>query len=283
MLDFVKSPLNYTGGKFKLLPDIIPLVPVDVNRFIEPFGGGFNVGINTEADELIYNDLCKPVTELLEYFSSHSIEDILSYIDETIEEWGLVKGDKVSYIKFRDFFNNNSRINKLPLNLYVLVCFGFNNMVRYNKFNKFNIPIGVNGFNDSMRSNLVSFVERLGEYKISFSSVDYRVLFRELDLNNNDLVYCDPPYYITDAVYNKIWDKRAEIQLYKQLDKLNNDNIRFMLSNVTNNSNKTNDILVNWLENNNLNVSYPSINYDGFDPYNTKVKGKTVEVLVRNF
>lgn len=32
---FIKSPLNYVGGKFKLLPQIIPLFPTNINRFFD--------------------------------------------------------------------------------------------------------------------------------------------------------------------------------------------------------------------------------------------------------
>ena len=28
--ELIKSPLNYTGGKFKLLPQILPLFPLDM-------------------------------------------------------------------------------------------------------------------------------------------------------------------------------------------------------------------------------------------------------------
>lgn len=61
---FIKSPLNYVGGKFKLLPQIIPLFPTNINRFFDLFGGGFNVGINVSSQETIYNDLCLPVVQL---------------------------------------------------------------------------------------------------------------------------------------------------------------------------------------------------------------------------
>ena len=38
-MDFIKSPLNYTGGKFKLLPKIMPLFD-EAETFIDLFGGG---------------------------------------------------------------------------------------------------------------------------------------------------------------------------------------------------------------------------------------------------
>ena len=57
--NYIKSPLNYTGGKYKLLKQIIPLLPDNINTFVDLFGGGFNVGINVKANKIIYNDTCK--------------------------------------------------------------------------------------------------------------------------------------------------------------------------------------------------------------------------------
>ena len=55
-MNYIKSPLNYTGGKYKLLPQIIPLFPSKINTFVDLFGGGFNVGINIDANNVIYNE-----------------------------------------------------------------------------------------------------------------------------------------------------------------------------------------------------------------------------------
>ena len=60
---YIKSPLNYVGGKHKLLPQILPLFPKNINTFIDLFGGGFNVGINVSAKEVVYNDLNLPVVQ----------------------------------------------------------------------------------------------------------------------------------------------------------------------------------------------------------------------------
>ena len=45
----IKSPMNYVGGKYKLLPQILPLFPKNIETFVDLFCGGFNVGINVEA------------------------------------------------------------------------------------------------------------------------------------------------------------------------------------------------------------------------------------------
>lgn len=40
LMEYVKSPLNYTGGKYKLLPQLLELFPKQVNIFVDLFAGG---------------------------------------------------------------------------------------------------------------------------------------------------------------------------------------------------------------------------------------------------
>lgn len=60
----IQSPLNYTGGKFKLLPQILPLFPGKIDQFVDLFCGGCNVGLNVTANKVIYNDLDENVINL---------------------------------------------------------------------------------------------------------------------------------------------------------------------------------------------------------------------------
>lgn len=60
-----KSPLNYVGGKYKLLPQLLPLFPKDINTFYDLFGGGGNVFINAKAKHYVYNDIDTHVSDLL--------------------------------------------------------------------------------------------------------------------------------------------------------------------------------------------------------------------------
>jgi len=39
----IKSPLNYIGGKYKILNQILPLFPENINCFVDLFAGGCNV------------------------------------------------------------------------------------------------------------------------------------------------------------------------------------------------------------------------------------------------
>lgn len=101
---YIKSPLNYTGGKYKLLPQIIPLLPEKVDTFVDLFGGGFNVGINVAADHFVYNDKCAPVVELLRNFYTHDSEYIHGKVLDIITEYGLSRSDINGY----EYYGTNS-------------------------------------------------------------------------------------------------------------------------------------------------------------------------------
>ena len=74
---FIKSPLNYTGGKFKILEHILPGFPAPVNRFVDLFAGGLNVGINAEANVIYANDQITYLIDLYEFFRSTPVDVLL--------------------------------------------------------------------------------------------------------------------------------------------------------------------------------------------------------------
>ena len=79
-MDYVKSPLNYTGGKFKLLPQLLEIFPKDINTFVDLFAGGGNVAVNVSAKRIVYNDAMYQVPEMLQEFKSVGVERCLEQI-----------------------------------------------------------------------------------------------------------------------------------------------------------------------------------------------------------
>ena len=69
---YAKSPLNYTGGKYKLLPQLLEKFPKHFDSFVDLFGGGFNVGANVECETIIYNDKQKEVARLIKLFYKYN-------------------------------------------------------------------------------------------------------------------------------------------------------------------------------------------------------------------
>ena len=51
------SPLNYTGGKYKLLPQLLPHFPKGVERFVDLFCGGCNVGLSCGCSKVLFSCL----------------------------------------------------------------------------------------------------------------------------------------------------------------------------------------------------------------------------------
>lgn len=51
--ELVKSPLNYSGNKYKLLPQILSLFPNDIDTFYDLCGGSGTVLMNVKANKYI--------------------------------------------------------------------------------------------------------------------------------------------------------------------------------------------------------------------------------------
>lgn len=281
-MNYIKSPLNYTGGKYELLPQILPLFPQKINTFYDLLGGGFNVGINVNCNKVIHNDLLKPLSDLMCYFNNNTIDDILSYIENTIKKYNLSKSNKNSYIEFRENYNKT----KSPIDLYILSCYSFNYMIRFNSKMEFNMPVGIRHFSPSLKSNIINFKSRLESINVEFLSKDFKDISID-DITSSDFVYCDPPYLISNATYNEKrgvdgWGETSELELLGFLDKLNERDIKFALSNVIKHKGLTNNILMNWMEK--YNVTYLTKQYSNCN-YQLKNRNKdeTVEVLITNY
>lgn len=64
MNKLIKSPMNYIGGKYKLLPQILDLFPSKINMFYDVFGGGANLSLNVNSEHVYYNDIVPYVAEV---------------------------------------------------------------------------------------------------------------------------------------------------------------------------------------------------------------------------
>ena len=269
---YIKSPLNYVGGKYKLLPQIIPLFPNNINTFIDLFGGGFNVGINVKAEHLIYNDTCKQVIELLEYLKAKGLDNCLTEIESLIKKFKLTKENQEGFNEIREYYNNK---NRNPLVFYTMVCYSFNYQIRFNQQGRYNMPFGKNrsSFNPTLRIKFIDFCNTLHNKDVTFLNKSFND-FDFSDLDSDDFVYCDPPYFNSVAAYNEQngWTEQSEKELLGLLDRLDSYKIRFALSN---NLKYENHLLEQWK--NKYNVHYLNGDYSNCN-YQKKDKSKDIEV-----
>lgn len=269
------------GGKYKLLPQILPLFPQDIDTFIDVFAGGGNVSVNVKANQYIINDKESRVIELLSAMRTYKIDHILNEINNYIKRYELDKENATGYIQCRDDYNKSE--NKDIIHFYTLICHSFSNQIRFNSKGGFNMPFGKRTFNPKMEENLRAFVKGLQSKETYFQSVDFRDL--EYDrLKENDFLYFDPPYLITTAAYNEQggWTKTDESHLLSLLNDLNDTGIKFALSNVFENKGKKNEMLIEWSKDykvNYLNNTYTNVSYQSKD----RGEHTTVEVLVTNY
>ena len=292
---YIKSPMNYTGGKYKLLHQIGPLFPEDINLFVDLFTGGGNIAVNVKANKIVANDCEENIIGIYQTFQKYdNVDELIGQIEEIIKTYGLTIDNMEAYNKFRNDYNSlkTSQGNYLHLLssyninilLYVLICYSFNHQYRFNSKGEFNMPFGKerSQWNENMKNNLINFHRQIKEKDIVFLNKDFRQL--KVDkLGINDFVYCDPPYLITCATYNEKdgWNQECEEDLLKLLDELNTKKIKFALSNVLYSKGKTNDLLIGWSKKYNvhhLDYTYQNCNYHTKDKTN-----KSDEVLITNY
>lgn len=282
--DFDKSPLNYTGGKYKMLPQLSKLFPKNIDTMVDLFAGGCDVCTNIKANTIYANDINSFIIDIYKSMSKTNIDDLLSYIDQTISKEQLSITNKDAYLKFRKKYNKSQ--NKNPIDLYILICYAFNHQCRFNNNHEFNSPFGENrsSFNDKMRENLIKFHKNI--QNINFTSMN----FKDFDitmLTDKDFIYADPPYLITTGSYNdgkrgfEGWSQSDDIALFDLLDEANARGVKFALSNVIKHKGMVNEKLIEWAK------KY-KINYIKYDYKNCSYHGKntdkeTIEVLITNY
>ena len=98
-----KSPINYTGNKYRILPQFIKYFPENVNKCMDLFTGGSTVAINLIANEIIAIDNNPKVINLLKFLKKQNYTKLINKIDKNIEKIEIAGG----YLNFY--------INKLKL------------------------------------------------------------------------------------------------------------------------------------------------------------------------
>ncbi|MEG0361821.1 MAG: Dam family site-specific DNA-(adenine-N6)-methyltransferase [Longicatena sp.] len=300
--DIVKSPLNYTGGKYKLMPQLIEKFPNDIEIFFDVFSGGTNVGINVTANKIICIDKCKQLISLCKYLQNQNYYTLVKKLDELIDEFklsntyrdgyayyncnssngvGQYNKDKFTMLK-NEYNNSNPKRDDLFL---LLIFYSFNNQIRFNKFGNFNLPVGKRDFNASIRKKLRLFMDKLQSKEIIFYNNDFRDISIDVLTTENSFLYLDPPYLLGTASYNENggWTEADERELLEFLKKCNEKKIKFALSNVIEHKGDTHDLLLAWCLKNRFNITYINCTYSNSN-YHIKDKSlETKEVLITNY
>ncbi|MDR1553423.1 MAG: Dam family site-specific DNA-(adenine-N6)-methyltransferase [Prevotellaceae bacterium] len=295
-----RSPLFYVGDKYKLVKEIKPYFPDTINRFIEPFVGGGSMYLNINANEYFLNDIDSNVIDIHKFLCSyigkekefydlifsiiHKYHLSCSYEQDVVPAELKQRYKKTYYAHFnKENFNllkthYNKSKRRSVAELYVLLIYGFNRMIRFNSLNNYNLPVGNVDFNANVYNALSDYFCLNTHKKAHWYNGDYKEFISSIKYQAGDFVYLDPPYLITLSEYNKLWNEQTEKDLLQMLDNLNKKNINFAVSNVTHYKGNENGHFIRWAQKyNNYQIKSNYISYHD----NTIKTFK--EVLVTNY
>ena len=277
----INTALNFTGSKFKLLPQILPELDYSKKHFVDLFTGSFVVAANAlpHYETVLANDIIGDLIGIHEFLCFQP--------DDFIKEVkALCANNPDEYAALRESYNRD----KTAAKLYALMLCCTNNMMRFNQKFEFNQTYGKRTFNDSTAKKLEAFTEYVKPYrdKITFQKGH----FGKVVANDSTMFYIDPPYgfavdafggvskkQISEAGYNAFWKTEDEIKLYDTITQLDKFGHSFMVSGLLSHKGQT-----SWLMSKLIADGFRHIVLDcNYDKVSRDGVSDSVEVIVMNY
>lgn len=295
----IRSPFFYVGDKYKLMPQLRQLFPKYISTYVEPFAGGGSSFLNTSAERYLINDIDFYVIALHETLAEYvgRQDELFQKLYDLIEKYGLSCSFKKSYVPdelkkryIKTYYAHYNKDAYLQLRadfneshdlliLYLLLIYGFNHMIRFNRAGQFNLPVGNVDFNRNVHDAICHYLNFMERNDVSFFNLDFEGFVDRILFDEDSYVYFDQPYLISDSEYNKLWNSTEERRLCDCLDELDKKGIRFGVTNLISHKGVINDIFLEWSESY---FSYDiSSNYISFN--DNTIKLDTREVFVTNY
>jgi DNA adenine methylase len=295
-----RSPLFFVGDKARILPQLLSHFPDQIDSYTEPFLGGGSAALNISAGEYFLSDISEPLIGIHKALRDIALTgDVIQSVCTRIEELGLTcsylgktvrkslidrfpktyfaEANRSKYLKLREMYNSSAARN--PLDLYILVIYGFNRMLRFGRNGNFNIPVGNVDFNSKTAKALQDFTEFHRSAKtVSFLCGDFARGRDAGDSRGCHFFYFDPPYLITQAEYNRFWSEEDDVRLMDYFDELTIKGFRCAVSNVLEYRGKTNERLSLWASQYRI-VEIASNYINRFDNRKKSIR----EVLILNY
>lgn len=267
--------LKWTGGKRKLIENIKKYFPDKYNRYFEPFIGGGALFFNLEIEN---STICDSNSELINFYKI-----VRDFPNELLEESDKHINDKEYYLSIREWDRLDTWIEKTDLEragrfLYLNKT-AYSGMWRVNLSNQHNVPFAdyksVRLFGDFEKYIDKELLIKASNLLKTTNIIDDS--YKNIQPNNNDLVYLDPPYDNTWTNYTKEgFNKNSQEDLADYCFELDQENINFILSN-----NSTENIF-NLYEGFNIIEVKSGQSISGRHDKGEKRK-KATEVIIKNF
>lgn len=266
----IETPFNYTGSKFKLLEQLIPLFDKTKPVFVDLFAGGGSVYTNIAPfySSIVVNDIIGDLIGIHQKLIFDT-ENTVSMVKSLC----VAKDDQVGYHLLRDSYNANPN----PEKLFALMLCCTNNMMRFNKKFKFNQTFGKRTFNPRTQLKIEAFSQALQPYKdkIQFEAQS----FEKIVCSPDTMCYVDPPYTQTEAGYNSYWGKEDDLGLFDYCKQLDSMKASFAVSGIQSHDGRSCRLIDLLLE---AGFHKTSIECD-YNKVSRKGAKETTEVLITNY
>lgn len=275
MMELINTVFNFTGSKFKLLPQLLPHFDYTKTTLVDLFMGGGSIYTNLvdKYENIITNEIVKELSQI----HQRLVEGDSAFV-ERVKQLVVSKEDKEGFLALRTSFNEE----KSPEKLWALMLCSTNNMMRFNKKFQYNQTFGKRTWNPNTDKKVTAFMEHITPYaaKITFRSSDFVFLVPDVDFDSTAMVYADPPYINTEAGYNAYWSKKSENNLYEYLKLVDEIGASFMLSGVLAHDGKESELLKNLITDG---YELVELDFDYSKVSRKKVNKKTKEIIIKNY
>lgn len=277
----IVPPIKSQGIKTKLIPWIMELAPKVKGKWIEPFLGTGVVAFNSGYKKAILNDTNPHIINFYKGIQDKKITAPL--MKQYLEKEGelLSKANNKGYehyLKVRSRFNSGEFS---PYDFIFLSRAGFNGMMRFGSKGNWNIP-----FCKKPERFAQAYITKITNQVSAVSQIiqpEPNWLFQNKSFaeiiplaTEDDIIYCDPPYYGRHVDYYNGWTEQDEELLFNLLSKTK---AKFILSTWHHND---------WRENEMVNKFWSKFNIVTKDHFyhnggNLENRRTVVEALVCNF
>jgi DNA adenine methylase len=203
MKSHAKSPLRYPGGKSRAIQQIMPLIPVNIREYREPFIGGGSVFLSVKS--------------FFKKQATYTIND-LNY--DLVCFWQWVRDDADSLIKavahYREQYTNMGRDLYLYWKDESHICTDFDRAVRFFIMNRitFSGVMDAGGYSQQAfdKRFTLSSIQRISKIAPALKETtilhgDYESLLFEP--GERAFIFLDPPYW--SATQSRLYGERGEL------------------------------------------------------------------------
>ena len=178
-----KPLLKWAGGKTQLLGEIIPKIPQNYSRYIEPFFGGGAVFFSLRPEKAIIADNNPELINLYRTVADNvdGVIAQLRHYENTEESFYAVRAQDWTKLSCTEASARTIFLNK--------TC--YNGLYRVNKSGQFNVPFG--GYKNPKITDEVSlFAASAILRKSTIICGDYKRVLQE-NAQPGDFIFLDPP------------------------------------------------------------------------------------------